>query len=79
MGGQGQHCTQGFILWFENEGCKITLEYIHFYKKEENSGLKSKVSFGDKDYSATIEQDVSEAAPLSSTRDASPCTLGYCA
>lgn len=49
------------------------------FKKGRKRGLESKVSFGDKDYRATIERDVSEAAPLSSTWDASPCMLGYCA
>lgn len=47
------------------------------FKKESKRGLKSKVSFGDKDYRATMERAVSEAA-LSSRRDASPHAGALC-
>lgn len=51
---------------------KSHLSAFTFLKKGKKRGLNSKVSFGDKDYHVTIERDVSEAAPLSSMRDASP-------
>lgn len=80
--GQGQPWAQGFIyssVKMRDAKSHWSAFTVQKGRKKKKSGLKSKVSFGDKDYHATIEQDVSEAAPLSSTRDASPCLLGYCA